>query len=570
MIKQEFQKIIDGLSLDEKIGQMFMGNICGGESVEFAKSNFKRHHFGALQFSGVFERFVRGGDYMPCGVDSNKPLDKVAEFIFKVKRAGEEITGLPVIMAGDQEGSISNSIFRRRGVSIMPNQMGLGANGKLSNAHLAAKTTAAEVKALGLDMLYGPSLDVLTSPQNPEIGARSFSGDPEIVAAMGEQFIKAYSEEDVISNVKHFPGRGHGKGDAHQELESIPLSRRELERLALLPFRRAVAAGVDSFMIAHTLYPALEKKRLPASLSPRIITGLLREEMGFDGVVIPDDLTMFAISKNYGIPQAAAMCLAAGADMIFMKVPEQYAPSIKMVKEFLRSGKLTEERLNQSLLRILSLKAKRGLFGKKTFSAKSVLSTVGRASNAAAAARVARDAILVLRNAGDTLPLRVPRGGSILAIVPRDMNVVLSNDDVLSHDMLPRSLRRHYDSVQQVVVDESPTKYQAYEAVGRAKNADAIVFGIYSAGASEQLLDLLSSITALGKPVIVVNTNSPVWATRLPDKVKATVCTFGLSAFSFDAAADVIAGKAKPTARLPVGLGSKMPAGFSVSVGKGK
>ncbi len=568
-MKQDFQKIIDGMSLDEKIGQMFMGNICGGETLEFAKANFARYHFGALQFSGVFERFVRGGDYMPCGVDSNKPLDKVAEFIFRVKKAGEEITGLPVIMAGDQEGSISNSIFRRRNVSIMPCQMGFGACGSLSNAYEAAKVSAAEVKTLGLDMLYGPSLDVLTRPSNPEIGARSFSGDPEIVAAMGEQFIKAYAEEDVISNVKHFPGRGHGKGDAHRELESINLGRRELERKALYPFRRAVAAGADSFMIAHTLYPALEKERLPASLSYRIITGLLREDMGFDGVIIPDDLTMFAISKNFGIPQAAAMCLAAGADMIFMKVPEQYAPSIEMVKKFLRSGKLTEERLNQSLLRILALKERRGLFGKKTFSAGRVLSTVGCKANAAVAAAAARKAVLLLKNTGSTLPLRLPRGGSMLAVVPRDMHIVLSNDDILSHDMLPRSLRRHYPNVQQVVVDESPTKYQAYEAVGRAKNADAVVFGIYSAGASEQLLELLKSITDLGKTVIAVNTNSPYWITRLPDKVGAAICTFGISTFAFDAAADVIAGRAMPTAHLPVSLCKKMPAGHSLRLGDG-
>ena len=569
MMKENFQKIIDGMGIDEKIGQMFMGNICGGESVEFAKANFERYHFGALQFSGVFERFIRGGDYMPCGVDRNKPLDETAEFIFNVKKAGQEITGLPVIMAGDQEGSISNSIFRRRNISMMPSQMGFGASGKLRNAYLAAKVSAKEVKTLGLDMLYGPSLDVLTSPQNPEIGARSFSGDPETVAAMGEQFIRAYAEEDVISNVKHFPGRGHGMGDAHRELESIGLGRKDLERLAILPFRRAVAAGVDSFMIAHTLYPALEKERLPASLSPRIITGLLRQDMGFDGVVIPDDLTMFAISKNFGIPQAAAMCLAAGSDMIFMKVPEQYAPSIEMVKRFLREKKLSEDRLNQSLLRILRLKYKRGLFGRKTFSTKKVLSTVGCDGHVAVAGRVAKDAILVMRNTESVLPLRIRPGGSVLAVIPRDMHVVLSNDDTLSHDMLPHALRRHFGNVQQVVVDEAPTKYQAYEAVGRAKNADAVVFGIYSAGASDSLLELLNDIAGLGKPVIAVITNSPFWVTRLPDEVRGAVCTFGISTFSFNAVVDVIAGKAVATARLPVDLSRRVPSRFSVAVKKG-
>ena len=381
----DFQKIVDGMTIDQKIGQMFMGGVAGGESLEFARRNFEAYHFGSLQFSGVFERFIRGGDYRPCGVCRNAPLDEVAEFLFKVKQIGEEITGLPVIMAGDQEGSISNSIFRRRNVALMPSEMGLGAGGDPENAYWAARISAKEVKTLGLDMLYGPSLDVLTSPENPEIGSRSFSSDPEMVAVLGERFIKAYAEENVISNVKHFPGRGHGKGDAHRDLESIPLSRDELWKLAINPFQRAVAAGVDSFMIAHTLYPALEKERLPASLSPRIITGLLREEMGFDGMIMPDELTMFAISKNFGIPEACAMCLAAGADLIFMKVPELYVPTFEMVKRYLREGKLTEERVNQSVLRLLNLKFKRGLFEKKSFSRESVLATVGCAEHVAVA-----------------------------------------------------------------------------------------------------------------------------------------------------------------------------------------
>jgi beta-N-acetylhexosaminidase len=558
--------MIDRLSLDEKIGQMFMGNICGGESVEFARRNFERFHFGALQFSGVFERFVRGGDYLPCGVCRNFPLDEVAQFIFRVKQAGREITGLPVIMAGDQEGSITNSIFRRRNVAIMPSQMGLGAAGSLARAREAASVSALEVKTMGLDMLYGPCLDVLTCPENPEVGARAFGGAPERVAAMGVEFIRAYAAHNVISNVKHFPGRGAGKGDAHRKLEAITLSRKCLETLSLLPFRRAVAEGVDSFMIAHTLYPALEKKRLPASLSRRIITDLLRKEMGFDGVVIPDDLTMFAISQNFGIPTAAAMCLEAGSDMIFMKVPEQYGPSVRRVKRFLREGRLTEERMNESLLRILKLKHQRGLFEAKRFSAERVLATVGSAGHTAVARRAARDAIVVMKNDQRTLPLDPSRVGSLLVIVPRDANVMLSNDPTLSHDMLARALQQRFSNVQLIVTDDAPTICQAYEALGRSKNVDAVIFGVFSTGISPGRLDMMKSILELGKPAIVVNTNSPRWITRLPRGVSAAICTFGLTAFSFEAVADVIAGKVRPTGRLPVRLSREMPQGFGVQL----
>lgn len=549
----DFDALINRMTLDDLLGQMFMGNICGGESVEFARANFTHFRFGALQFSGVFERFVRGGDYLPCGVDRNKPLDEVAAFIHAVKDAGREITGLPVIMAGDQEGSLSNSIFRRRNIAIMPSQMGFGAAGSVELAYRAARVSAREVKTLGLDMLYGPCLDTLTTAGNPEIGARAYSADPEVVAAMGIACIRAYAEEGVISNIKHFPGRGAGNTDAHRELESIGLDRASLEALAILPFKRAIEAGADSVMVAHTLYPALESERLPATLSPRIITGLLREELGFDGVVIPDDLTMFAISQNFGIPRASALCLEAGADMIFMKVPEQYGPSLEAVKESLKAGRLTEERIHQSVRRILALKAKRGLFTPAPFSRERVLATIGCAEHAAVAREAAERALTLVKHNG-ILPLKPSEKTAVLAVVPRDMNVVLSNDPVLSHEMLPAALRRYWPRTEAVVVDEQPTVPQAFEAVGRAKNADVIVFGIYSAGLPQALSEVLSEIVALGKPVIVLITNSPYAATLVPAETAAILCAFGISTAAFEAVADALAGELTPTGTLPVAL----------------
>ncbi|NLO72767.1 MAG: glycoside hydrolase family 3 protein [candidate division WS1 bacterium] len=547
----DLDALVSKLSLEQMIGQMFMGNISGGESVEFAAHNFERYHFGALQFSGVFEIFVRGGDYLPCGVCRNAPLEEVAAFLDEVKRVGREITGLPVLMAGDQEGSISNSIFRRRQVAIMPSQMGLGAAGDPELAYRCAQVSAREVKVLGLDMVYGPCLDVQTNTENPEIGARSFSQDPEVVAIMGEQVVRAYAAEGMISNIKHFPGRGAGASDAHRELESIPLSREQLERCALLPFRRALAAGADSVMMAHTLYPALEPERLPASLSPRILTGLLREELGFDGLVIPDDLSMFAISDNFGMPQAAAMCLEAGADMVFTKVPERYAPTIEAIKESLRAGRLTEERLAQSVQRILRLKQARGLFEPAPFSAERVLATVGCPEHMAVAQEAANRAMVLVKNRGE-----VPLSGApaLLTVAQRDLNVVLSNDPVLSHEMLPTGLRQFYPQVDTVLVEVEPTVPQAYEAVGRAKNAEVIVAGVYSAGLSEAYRKLLEELVALGKPVIVSITNSPAAAMHLPEEVAAVICQFGLSTFAFRALAEVLAGKLAATGTLPVKL----------------
>jgi len=566
MNSANIQKLIDGMTLEQKIGQMFIGNICGGESLDLARDNLEKFHFGSLQFSGVFERFMRGGHYLPCGVCGNEPLEDIARFLAEIKDASMEITGVPAIMGGDQEGGISSSIFRRRNVSLLPHQMGLGANGSLEDAYSAARMSAIEVKLLGLDMLYGPSLDVNTNPKNPEIGPRSFGEDPETVAAFGEQIIRAYADVGIISNAKHFPGRGHGQTNAHHELEVIDLDRARLDAVELLPFRRAIAAGVDSIMVGHTLFPALEPERVPSSLSRRVIGDLLRDELGFEGVIISDALTMFAISKNFEMPKACAMCLEAGADMIFMKVQDLYAPVFAAILDSVRAGRLTEERVNASVRRVIELKAKRGLFERPPFQPETVGQVVGCAENVETARRLARKAVVVLKNEGGLLPLAHPDKTAVLAVVPRDMNVILSNDIDLSHEMLPRSLKRHFGEVDYVLVDEQPNEVQAFEAIARAKNADIIVFGIYSAGASKEGLELLDELVKLGRPVAVLISGSPYVANELSDGVQAVICGFGVTPFMFDAVAEIMAGLASPSATLPVTVNEKMKRGFAVTL----
>lgn len=542
------------MPLERKIGQMFMGNICGGESVELARRLLDEFGFGGLQFSGIFERFVRGGDYLPCGVDAVKPLATTAAFLGDIHKASMDILGVPAIMGGDQEGGMSSSIFRRRNVSIMPHQMGIGASDDADLAYRCAKVTAREMRLLGLDMLYGPSLDVNTNPKNPEIGPRSFGDDPEACARFGEAVIRAYREENVIATAKHFPGRGHGQSNAHAELESIDVDRARLDAVELLPFRRAIAAGVDSIMLAHTLFPAVEPDRVPASLSKRIVTDLLRGELGFDGLVIPDTLTMFAISKNFEVPRAAAMCLEAGADMIFMKVTELYGACIEAIKESVKAGRLTEERIDDSVRRILTLKRDRGLFERATPTPEEVNRVVGCDEHAATAREAARRAIVTIKNEGGTLPLKRDTTPSVLCVIPRDMNVVMANDPTLSHDMLQRHLAHRLPDVQTVLVDERPNTPQRFEAVGRSKNVDAVIFGIYSGGMSQEQETLLKEIVTLGKTVIVVIGASPYVANRVPAEVKAIVCGFSVGPYVMEALAGVLTGGMEAGGTMPVSL----------------
>ena len=546
------QEIIDNLSLDQKIGQMFMGNICGGETLEIARKDIEKFHFGGLQFSGVFERLIRGGNYMDCGVCKNESLENVAKFLADIKRVAMELIGIPLIMGGDQEGGVESSTFRRRNVTLAPAQMGLGASNKIEDTYKIASIVALESKILGLDMIYGPCVDISNNPLNPEIGSRSFGADPELVAMHGEQVVRAYNDHGIISVAKHFPGRGHGCSDAHLKLESIDLPMGRLKSVELVPFIRAIAAGVDSIMLAHTIYPALGEDNLPASLSPRIIK-FLREELGFEGVLIPDTLTMFAISENFDVPRACAMCLEAGADMIFMKVRDLYQPTVETIKDSIRAGRLTEERINRSLERILKLKHKKGLFNGAGYSPEQIKIGVGSHENTRGMAEIARRCVLSVKNDG-ILPLKVGNSEDILVVVPRDGCVILANDKGFSHDMLPVALQRFTNNLNYTVVDEMPTVLQSYETIGLAKNANTIIFCLYSAGMSPEQFELLNSILDIGKSVVVVLTGAPYMIGNLPDRVKAVVCTFGITPSTFQATAELIFGTLQPTAKLPINL----------------
>jgi len=558
----DIDKIINDMTLEQKIGQMFMGNICGGETVELAKRNFEEFHFGGLQFSGVFERFIRGGNAIPCGVCKNEPLDVVAKFLHDIHRASLDILGTPVIVGCDQEGGVEHSIFRRREATIIPMQMGLGATGSPEDTYKAASIVAKEIKILGADMLYGPSLDVNTNPKNPEIGNRSFGEDPEAVAAHGEQVIRACNENNVIATAKHFPGRGEGGTDAHHELERIEVDRDRMDAVELLPFRRAVAAGVEAFMMAHTVFPTIESGGLPGSLSPAMFR-VLREDLGFEGVIIPDSLSMFAISHNFELPRACAMCLEAGADMIFMKVQNTYPLAVAAITESIQAGRLTEERMHASIQRILKLKFAKGLFDPPAFSAEKVTSTVGSPEHVETVTGIGQRAVVVLKNADGVLPMGGEKIESLLAVVPRNVHISLSNDPGYSYGMLPGALKQHVADVRQTVVDADMNEFQSYEAVAMAKNVDAVVMSIDSPRPTDRQVALLDELVETGKPVIVVLTCPPYALAKLPDGVKAVVCTFGVAPTTFNAAADILFGKLKSTGTLPVAIDESMPRGWA-------
>jgi len=262
----------------------------------------------------------------------------------------------PLLIAIDQEGGRVSRL--PTGFTIFPPCGVIGACRSEELAYAAAAVTAAELRAIGVNMNMAPILDVHSNPDNPIIGDRAYGSEPDIVAGLGLAALRGLQGKGVVACGKHFPGHGDTSTDSHKELPIVKASMELLLDRELTPFRHAIANGLASIMTAHVVYPALDAQR-PATLSPTILTGLLREQWGFDGVIVTDDLEMHAISDHHGIGDAAVQAFLAGADMLLIcKDRDRAVTAMDAVRKAVENGTIPPDRLEASLRRIMQLKRK--------------------------------------------------------------------------------------------------------------------------------------------------------------------------------------------------------------------
>ena len=255
----------------------------------------------------------------------------------------------PLLISQDMEWGPG---MRLDEASTFPPAMAIGATRNPEYAYLAGYATAREARTLGAHQVYAPVADVNNNPENPVINIRSFGAQPDLVAQMAADAVRGLQIGGAIATVKHFPGHGDTDTDSHLDLPVIPFDRARLDTLELIPFRAAIQAGVESVMTAHLAFPALESdSTVPGTLSPTITTGLLREDMGYDGLVVTDALDMQGVTKNFGVGETAVRVLEAGADMLLMSEDPYVAR--KAILDAIASGRLTEARIDQSVRRIL-------------------------------------------------------------------------------------------------------------------------------------------------------------------------------------------------------------------------
>lgn len=328
---------LNKMTLDEKIGQLILAGFQGTYLTDEAKELIHRYKVGG------FILFAHNLEHPAYSV----------ELLNDIKRENQK-NDIPVLLGIDQEGG---RVTRLPGLKKLPTNAFIGSKDDGDFAFEYGQLIGDQVKAFGFQFNFAPVMDVNSNPNNPVIGDRSFGSDPVLVSKMGVGMIKGMQSKNVIPVIKHFPGHGDTSVDSHETMPTVHKTLSELEALELIPFRVAIEEGVDVVMTSHIALPEIGGN-IPATMSKEVITDLLREEIGFDGVVITDDLTMGAIA-DYGVAEAANEAIKAGVDIVLVAFGhDQMIATINRIKESVETGEISEERIDESVLRILRLKDK--------------------------------------------------------------------------------------------------------------------------------------------------------------------------------------------------------------------
>jgi beta-N-acetylhexosaminidase len=443
----------------------------------------------------------------------------IATFINRMQR----LAGVPLLVGGDFERGAS---MRVSGTTVFPHAMAFGAAGDPEFSRFEGEVTAREARALGFHWVYYPVADVNNNPDNPAINIRSYGENPQDVAAHVKAFIEgAHSDKAnfVLTTAKHFPGHGDTATDSHLNMPIIAAGRERLDSLELVPFRAAIAAGVDSIMTAHIAVPALAPADLPATLSPAILTGLLRKELGFHGLVITDALEMGGIAKGFSTGEACVRALEAGADTLLM--PTDPDEAIRAVVAAVNSGRLTRPRIQESVIKLLSAKERLGLDRKRFVNVEAIGDVVDSSESGERAQQIADRALTLVRNNGNLLPLAAPEHACYVAMSASRYS---SEGLVFAQELRKRgavSLASLDPSLSRQDMDDAMHRLPATCNLYVVAAFAPVTTGRGSVGLSGELPQAIDDLVSLGKPVVLIALGNPYLLRSFP-QVAAYLATF--------------------------------------------
>ncbi len=451
----------------------------------------------------------------------------------------QSLSPIPLFIAIDQEGGTVNRL--RAPFHEFPGNMALGATGDPELAFRQAQAQARELLALGVNWNFAPVMDVNNNPDNPIIGVRSYGADPALVARMGTAAIRGYQQTGLLACAKHFPGHGDTAVDSHLALPTIWGDRERLEQIELVPFRAAIAEGVGAIMTTHIVFPTLDVHR-PATISPAILTGLLRQELGYDGLVITDCLEMKAIADTIGSARGSVEALKAGADMVLIAhTLEVQREAVRAIRQAVQSGELPLERLTEAASRVLSAKRR-------------FLSAQPKAEGApwldpahdALEEQIARASITLVRHDSAGFPLHTGRRTALISAHH-------------SMPLLAQQMRRYQPDLLELPIDPDFPPEQTQQCLQATAQAQQCVVATSPPEPwSDTPVDVRKQaelVKALherfGERLVVVALREPYDIRHFPF-VHNYLCTYGFRACSLGALTDVLYGQWTPTGRLPV------------------
>lgn len=484
----------------------------------------------------------------------------------------QSIAPYPLLNTADFE---TGPGFRLEGATNFPRNMAFGAAGDDRLAYEAGKITAEESRAIGVHVDFAPVVDVNNNPRNPVINTRSYGEDPALVARLGSAFVRGLQEGGMIATLKHFPGHGDTDVDSHLGLPIIRDPRETLEKTEFPPFRAGIAAGAGAVMTAHIEMPALDPSpNTPTTLSQPIVSGVLRREMGFDGLVYTDSMGMAGVARLYAPGDAAVRAITAGNDVILTSPDEGAA--FAAIKAAVESGAIPRAQIDKSVQRVLRAKAQMGLHRVRTVNLDALANIVGGRTHQAVADEVSEKSITLVKDQRNQVPLKLPAEAHILYLsildLPSGWGIAAP-----SRTFIPE-LKRHWSDVTSVELSERSSANDVELVRAMAPRFDAVVAGVFVRAASGSgRMDLPQNMQALlraiahqteqsGKPFVAVLFGNPYTATFLPD-VPAILITYDFYDRAERSAVKALAGESAITGKLPIGLPGVAERGAGLSRG---
>jgi beta-N-acetylhexosaminidase len=554
------EKTLRRLSVEEKVGQLFMiwcrASFLNVESPEY------------LQWLEAMQKYHVGGFAVSVHVDGpfllrTEPYE-AAELLNRLQRESK----LPLLFAADFERGTATRLM---GTTNFPHAMAFGADGSLEDAERFGRITAQEARAVGVHWNFFPDADVNSNPANPIINTRSFGEDPKQVGDLVTAYIKGAHEAGMLTTVKHFPGHGDTATDSHLGVASVNGDRAHLDSIELPPFRQAIAAGVDSVMVAHVTVPALDPDpNHVATISTAVVSDLLEKQMGFKGLIVTDALDMAGLTHLFAndIGRAAVEAFKAGNDLLL--IPADLGASYEAMVKAVRSGEISPQRLDHSVLKILKIKGRLGLNEARTVDLSAVATAVGKPENITFGQQVADAAITLVRDNGKVLPLKSK--GTAKAGLPymtkeethNEVVAVLFSDDVRTESgrAFGREFRARIPDARVIYVDPRIAAGMSDEVVKAVDEAQTVVAAVYVIPTAGKVGNSMAMADATGtllqqvldhsaEKTAVVAMGNPYLASDFP-KIENYMCTFSNASVSEVAAIKALFGEIAIRGHLPV------------------